>query len=140
MKATELRIGNFVWDDYSGEMIVSGIAKQNGLQEELRLKKHNGLPEGSYICETIQPIPITEEWLLKFGFKVGLNERDDEDDRIILHVYRNKISIAEKNKTFYFYITIEDDTYYNFKWVELKYVHQLQNLYFALTGEELTLK
>jgi hypothetical protein len=69
MKATELRIGNFVWDDYSGEMIVSSIHVNYDNNGSVELKKRLDLPTGLYSIDNIQPIPLTKEWLMKFGFK-----------------------------------------------------------------------
>lgn len=65
------------------------------------------------------PIPLTDEWLVNMGF----NKRSPEGYWYDL----NRISINIP--------TIE----YKNNWIEinLQYVHQLQNLYFALTGEEL---
>lgn len=68
----------------------------------------------------LHPIPITEEWLLKFGFE--------------------KI-----NSTWYgfgnFRICISLDVEWGNNWmgIRLKYIHQLQNLYFTLTEYELEL-
>lgn len=75
------------------------------------------------------PIPITDEWLLKFGLKnslllikndSGLLEIWDTSEGIEL------CSVVEKDDICIF-ITID----------HIKYVHQFQNLYFAITGKEL---
>lgn len=71
--------------------------------------------------EHFKPIPLTEEWLFKFGFEKALNGWWD------------------KTETWCW----KDDIFYlgALSWLaECKYVHQLQNLYFALTGEELKTK
>lgn len=66
-----------------------------------------------------KPIPLTEEWLLKFGFQFYFIGNGDY-----------------KSKQWYF----EDFTlcgfnyYYN---LEINYIHQLQNLFFAIKGKEL---
>jgi hypothetical protein len=63
-------------------------------------------------------IPLTEEWLVNFGF-----EQSTE-------------SIFKKNGI----LIISDvifEVFLGSVIVKLQYVHQLQNLYFALTGEEL---
>lgn len=69
-----------------------------------------------YLQSGLKPIRLTVEWLLKAGFK-----------------YNDGIYENEKN-------TFSLNTLYELDWYELapcKYVHQLQNLYFALIGEEL---
>jgi hypothetical protein len=79
--------------------------------------------------EECQPIPLTEEWLVKFGFQ------NDDDDWLIDIDDRNCIHINLKKKrtlleSYDGLLTVKN----------IEYVHFLQNLYFALTGEELTLK
>jgi hypothetical protein len=69
------------------------------------------------------PIQLTEEWLLKFGF--GWKN----------FAFRNGTFTVRFQKEFYVYLSIEGVRPIQIK---LDYVHQLQNLYFALTGEELT--
>jgi hypothetical protein len=72
-----------------------------------------------------KPIPLTEEWLVRFGFeKSAFNE----------NVYSNKSIILDKRKLGWL---LCDNSIDNLK--HIKHVHQLQNLYFALTQEELTL-
>ena len=118
MKATELRIGNLVWDDYSGEMIVSQIYQSN-----VSLRKTINLSEGIYGIDNIEPIPLTEEWLLKLGF----NHNADENE----FYWLDEFSIAKRSD---FEVFLNDEYI-----CDLQYFHQLQNLYFALTGEELTI-
>lgn len=69
----------------------------------------------SQLIVFIKPIPITEEWLLKFGF----TKPKDSEGYLLngLVFYDGFLSSNQKEK--------------------LKYVHQLQNLYHALTGSEL---
>lgn len=73
---------------------------------------------------TALPIPLTEEWLLRFGFEVY--EFDHKENQ-----YRFKDRL----------IVIRDGLFCDYGTsVIIKRVHQLQNLYFSLTGEELTIK
>jgi hypothetical protein len=75
--------------------------------------------------DDFNPIPLSEEWLKKFGFS-----KTEEYDK---NVYRLKnVVIIEGD------IIIGGDVFYYFR-VRLDYVHKLQNLYFALTGTELTI-
>lgn len=78
----------------------------------------------------IKPIPLTEEWLLKFGFeKLCSTEKGFKQN---VYSMRNpSLQIYELSKGYGVSFWIGN---------ELKHVHQLQNLYFALTGEELTFK
>ena len=67
MKAQELRIGNWV-ECLSEQRQVLGITKHNGTNETARhyveFKKIVPLK-----LLHIKPIPLTEDWLLKFGFE-----------------------------------------------------------------------
>lgn len=132
MTATDLRIGNFVWDDYSGEMIVANIWAERYPEVLVDVRKSNNLPCGRYDIDSIKPIPLTEEWLLKFGF-----------DKTIERSYSTGQEVE------YFVYKMHDLTYNAIQdtwWLRGVmnhypiYVHQLQNLVHSLTGEELTIK
>jgi len=72
-----------------------------------------------------KPTLVTEEWLQKLGFEwknQGLRK-----DNICIRQFGFGFSIFMSNEAFNFNI-------------DLKHVHQLQNLYFALTGKELKLE
>jgi hypothetical protein len=79
----------------------------------------------------IKPIEITEEWLVRFGF-------EKETIRVAkIKTYRlNGLSVwFNSDKIISVYIgeqRVDDGC-------KIKYVHSLQNLYYALTGEELTI-
>jgi len=81
----------------------------------------------------IEGIPITEEWFEKFGFKWVT----DQTDPLEFMGHWTKGLFA---------VTLLDFQGFSFVWkqsncdIEIKHVHQLQNLHFALTGEELTIK
>jgi hypothetical protein len=81
--------------------------------------------------ESVKPIPLTEEWLLKFGFDKTLNQ------------YKTVTSINKGNSENIPFIVLYLDNEFQYDDLRfrtnLKYVHQLQNLYFALTNEELKL-
>jgi hypothetical protein len=120
IKANELRIGNFI--DYAGDVVeVEGI-KYKDEQGHQRIY----LKEGGAKMSFLNPVPITEDWLLKFG----VNERM----KGIIRVEANPFHYYN----FDMIITLPDGKP---QWLtvnsNLEYVHQLQNLFFALTGEEL---
>lgn len=116
MKAQELRIGNYVKVENDYEIITAiDIDKARCLLSN-KIAKY-GI-EQKY--EYINPITLTEKWLVKFGFTknsyMGFNWYE-----------KNKVDV---------YIN-EDGSFENYGDAKVDYVHQLQNLYFALTGEEL---
>jgi hypothetical protein len=120
MKATELRIGNLVYGNMNEICIVTELG--NVLNPNLVSYKEvsNIKAWGQNIQK---PIPLTEEWLLKFGFEK--EEGWFKKKRLLLFNIRNM----------YFTTPSRDIVS-----VDVTTVHQLQNLYFALTGEELTIK
>ena len=119
MESSELRIGNLVYEKYPSYLDYE-VVDIWYIGRDLSL-------------DYINPIPLTEEWLLKFGFN---RHHDDYSNDVIfiknVHnntefewgVYPNELGSG---------IQIQNRKL-------LKYVHQLQNLYHALTGEELIIK
>ena len=69
---------------------------------------------------------LTKEWLLDFGFK----ERPTDSDYI--HYSKEGIRLLIEKSTGYFMCRNAD--------INIENVHQLQNLFFALSGKELKLK
>ena len=120
MKAKELRIGNLIF-------------KNNDIYEISSLffvDLHDGLIRESYNNNyDIKPIPITEEWLLKFGFIKDMAWTYSieliNNNRLVYYLGEKGWSIGHKN-------------YSDF--TNLIYIHEVQNLYFAITGTELKLK
>lgn len=115
MRASELRIGNWVY--------LFGDPVQLTKEHIIYLLGKDSLPES---------VTLTEEWLLKFGFEKLSNfeEQYMEEDYVWQIDVERSPSLILSNGIFH------EDNY----GVKLEYVHQLQNLYFALTGEELTIK
>ena len=114
MKAQELRIGN--WINLNGNDVISVMGDiQEICYEEVSPK---------YINE-YKPIPLTEEWLVKFGFVF-------KKDQFV----KGKIKL---NYTIRILSTNERGAFREVKnGIAVIHVHQLQNLFFALTAEELT--
>ena len=135
MEAQELRIGNLVINEITKEVIEvypMMISQLSRIQGESNIK----------------PIPLTGEWLVKLGF-ISNNHEFQE-------TYFIDISTDERYdyQTLIQAIYMDDYTNIYIKDVErgneldfsdafikkVKHVHDLQNLYQAMTGEELTLK
>lgn len=107
MKVEELRVGNFLRDD--NEPDITFI--------EVDLNLFSALDLGLYSIDDLRPIPLTEQWLERFGFKRENNQ-----------FFKGPYAIWRP--PFYKNWNFEDIT-------SVEYVHQLQNLYYALNGEEL---
>lgn len=131
MKVKELRIGNY-FSYYGGASVGYLIGMHYSFTKNERLIMSI---EGGGWCphdiNDVTPIPLTMDWLIKFGFEnkehssvytKGLNYGDDYKSDL-QHSYSNHIMICRSG--------------INAMAVKCDYVHQLQNLYFALTGEEL---
>lgn len=120
MKANELRIGNYV----AIKDFVS-IQTVYGLQEDVIYL----LPNKPYQhTKDIIPIPLTEEWLLSFGFMHGqVHFIGDTGWKKSGNNFC--IELTDKGEYFSFH-----SPQFN---LQVTSVNQLQNLYFALTGEEL---
>ena len=127
IKANELRIGNFI--EYDGR-----IFQIDTISNEFPTLNTDEFGIGVVDWNNIQPIPLTEEWLLNFGF--GIDEEYDNTfiDNTSLKNEIIRVSIDSH------YFTIDLFCGQVLEIPNIKYVHQLQNLYFALTGEELTIK
>lgn len=123
----ELRTGNLL-HDRDGRLCKVDYLRLHRMGDEFKapaiLGGMTSLPN--------KPIPLTEEWLLKFGFsyleyKTGLiGSRCGSSDIVLM--------CPEFMGEWQKYYCWGFDKY---KFVELKYVHQLQNLYFVLCGKEL---
>ena len=79
------------------------------------------------------PVPITEAWLINFGF-----HKIEGYPYLVFKI--NGMSHFEQNETNKDEFYLEGLEGESINDVPIKYVHQLQNLYFALTGKELEFK
>lgn len=111
MKANELRIGNLVYNSH-GDIHAIGC----NCFHRFRYPSMDGNPSG------FKPIPLTEEILLKCGF-----ERTEYND------YRHPVLIG----TLTLYEGVAELHLSDMYSVWADNLHQLQNLYFILTQEEL---
>jgi len=109
------------------------VAPASGIPKKVSFINKDGveLNDNGFISfctlDLLNGIRLTEEWLLRFGFKYV----KDKNMCPAIFTPCGK-GIAYKNSHIYFVgVCIE---------VPILYIHQLQNLYFALTGEELTIK
>ena len=122
MKASELRIGNLV-NDYQFK---KPLKVTIGVLEEIE----NGM-------DFYEPIPLTEEWFLKLGFNYHMPFDDEDSD---FYVFQIKTTKGENISFAHVSDEIGWATDRLMITIEIHYVHQLQNLYFAITGEELAIE
>ena len=120
MKANELRIGNHIIND---GCICEILFLHGGKYDYCGLKTRQGGEINAHL-DLIKPIPLTPEVLGKCGFESGETVFRKRDNLVIskdlswIGIYSDRM---------------DDDAVFNCP----KYLHELQNLFFALTGEEL---
>jgi hypothetical protein len=120
MLVNELRIGNII-KTYTGSVVT--VTALNG--DEINNIHYTPDIIGAIMGNVCEGIPLTEEWLLKLGFKHKPNKTSNGFG-VIIYEIRDEEFVHLYNDRF------------TYKGVEMKHVHQLQNLYFATTGKELT--
>ena len=130
MDAKELRIGSYYKAGL--EIVGSREAKLNLSKErafKLTLDHLKVLSGFEDLILFIKPIPLTEEWLLKFGLKVKPEFKTLSHEVYLDNGFQYMID--------YYYDEYGHHVAIN---KNIKYVHQLQDLYRCLTGEELEIK
>lgn len=120
IKANELRIGNYIYSSITQKYIKVHSRFFRLIESEIRVKGNS----------TYVGIPLTEELLLKCGF---INEFEDEEDNSYFTLKNIEIQKILFKEEFFL------DNVNNIG-VSIKHLHQLQNLYFVLTGTELEIK
>jgi hypothetical protein len=159
MEANELRIGNLVLTNNleyrasdAGKIAHVVAIDSEKVHEELKgtatichLDSEWGDTYGQWFVH-LKPIPLTEEWLLKFAFYQM--PHNTIQNSFMKNIGRGRVisvgCVGTPNEMVF--ITDENGekveniiTARNFDYDGKTYVHQLQNIYFALTGQELTI-
>ena len=119
IEVRELRYGNLI--TYKGDVIPVTMIGRHGIQS----KTEDWLINAKFATPDLEPIQLTDEWFLRMGFeKEGVQWWDkdggtsfEDCGKGVFRTYTNGCHV-----------------------VLICFVHQLQNLYFALTGNELTIK
>ena len=117
MNIKELRIGNYIES-------IHGNADTYTIVD---LSLFSTVEEGRLSEENIEPAPLTEEWLKRAGFIWSIYHQAN-------HTEGFPYEIEQVSSDLYLMRSFRKTESFT---VPLKYVHQLQNLVFALTGTEL---
>ena len=151
----ELRFGNFVSDVDGKTMPITTIERDGVTLLRFYLNQTEKHPDKTAIIsdvisfDKINSIPLTEEWLIKFGArKLEFWDGYFSHDRIfdVKTIYRpyfiGDCVIGELDGIFYFLAEFRDDTkpIGNPISAPISFVHTLQNYYPAFSGKELTIK
>ena len=123
MEARELRIGNYVYDTKSEVNIIN-------------------LEALTYICKEplnqVKPIPLTEKWLVRFNHtRTYSNKYQIFVDGMIFQI---KLAQLVNGKWYITKVINTNGVIIEVAITKIEFVHEYQNLYFALTGEELTIQ
>lgn len=126
LSAKELRIGNYYYytcKDFLDERKKWDEVCQIDAQDFVWLESNPN-------DKDFKPIPLTEQWLKDFGFEKELDNSMVKGDIAIFLDRRFKTNLFLRDN--------QENKWFSFN-SKVEYVHQIQNLYFALTGEELTI-
>jgi hypothetical protein len=118
IKANELRIGNWVYYNGDGTPFKVLTIEDGGMSVE-------SVDEETWIeYDQFSPIDLTPEILEKAGFAVpdGYQDTVLYNNGLMIDFHLGEYKVREHSKA------------------PCKYLHQLQNLYYALTGQELIIE
>lgn len=133
IEANELRIGNWVNVPECGinaQVDIIGVKKACIDNSKIDLY----IEDPSFFLESLNTIPLTEEILLKCGFEKQSSQYyiKENDNANLLLFY------SAGHNTYYYFADVERRQYNST--LAILHLHQLQNLYFALTRIELEIK
>jgi hypothetical protein len=152
IKANELRIGNWVRGKnkykQTEELIQVESIHYKGINVFDDTEYGHPVIEADYSFDCLQPIPLTPELLERAGFEKETSEDIEERTIYSIQVANNTSLYFDPHKDWMrddyeveWYLSHEwnNNHFKNDFWKRPKYLHQLQNLYFTLTGEELNI-
>lgn len=124
IKSNEVRIGNVImWEGDPTKLSALHIYTMFDAQDEAE--------EGS-------PILLTREVLFKAGFEMP--KYTVNSNYTTYQLIGHSFMVAEKEGTYWYLNYVDEDDHYSTYWPELKTLHQLQNLYYALHEKEIDIK
>ena len=121
MKTTELRVGNYIEDCFD---VKRYEVRQLDLEDFSAMLNYRN----SSHPNTYRAVKLNDEWIKSFGF-----ENIKTQDKFFTK--DNTIGISTADDKFRF---IQGNFVYQIILRELEYVHELQNLYYSITGVELS--
>lgn len=133
IKPNELRIGNIIgWRTGFGGLIIGQAFEVHADKIAISSAVPEGEEGGQGFMKIagIEPVPLTPEWLERCGFLAHKNGL----------LVANGVFIEHKPPRFVTLFYSDGTSYARPMGKHIEYLHQLQNLYFDLTGEELTIK
>jgi hypothetical protein len=121
IKAQELRIGNWVLG--------------NNTYQQIEIEQLEYLLNDKFSPHAaIQPISLTPELLEKCGFKKRLSS-----DKVLYHFFQGENPVTHDWLIDLNWIIGREYPFYKNGYHQIRSLHQLQNLFYCLTGEELNI-
>jgi len=120
MKANDLRIGNYIKDIFD---VKKHEVRQLDLEDFSAMLNY----KNSNHRNTYNPVELNDEWIKSFNF-----ENSKTQDKFFTK--DNNIGISTADDKFRF---IQGNFVCQLVLRDIEFVHELQNLYYALTGVEL---
>lgn len=140
MKANELRIGNYIKLKNSDDIIRVNSIEFNSEAEYCISSLINEEDKTLNIALT-EPIPLTKEILLKVGFQKRLIDKEITFVKKVDTYFLNKpitlFAYIQKSNSVTGFRMMQGNRISSTNMLNIFYYHQLQNLIFSLTGEEL---
>jgi hypothetical protein len=126
MKASELRIGNYVLDERDSVDRVKAISdKEVALGA---LSQSNIIP-----FSEVNPIPITEEWLGKVNYQYA----NENGQKFYWHTDLPYFQLRKDEDSWGMWYCESNGVEALISKKDIEYVHDIQNIHFYLSGEEL---
>ena len=120
MRVEDLRIGNYMQDNRDGNLLMVLRLERKAPDSSHSSMGYHVVDRSKYPLKKgylAEPIPLTEEWLIKFGFKrLGVDT-----------FYLGSVKVHHRKRGFVLAR----------RYGIINHVHQLQNIYFALLQKEL---
>lgn len=131
---TDVRIGNLVW--YYNLYLIETPFQVEGVMDGFIY--NSSLPKSKLPLDKVNPLILDEDYLQKFGFIRGDSDYG-EDENVFSYKYNHKDSlyIRDDGDSFQFLVNCTAGLIPYGR--PIAHVHQLQNLFYYLTREEVLL-
>jgi len=124
LDAKDLRIGNHII--YDGRIGIVKWFTNKSFLLKMEFSTLNHTSRKGWVELPLEPIELTEQWLLDFGYKQ-------------VNTLANGTKVFEKLGLFTVYYK-DGIVRFSFYTIDVKFVHKFQNIIYSLTNTELTLK
>ncbi|SFD88696.1 hypothetical protein SAMN05518672_103703 [Chitinophaga sp. CF118] len=132
IEEADVRIGNLVW--YYNLYLIETTFKVEGVLDGFIY--NSSLPKSKLPLDKVNPVMLETDHLLAFGYVKG--DKDyGEDENVFSYKYSHKDSLYIRDDGYSFQLLTDSPSGLIPYGRPIVHVHQLQNLHFCLTREEL---